>query len=466
MPSCLSAPDSRRACLLGAQVGVAGGFEGLVERGLEVADVVHLADRRGVRFEELGDQVLAADLDRVLADLECEEVHRPFDRSGRLGPTGTAVGGGRRRVGDDRRGADLHVRDVVHTRRHRAGHERGEDRAHADERAGVLDRVQLVVGDLAVTGAADRDVLELGAAVAEAHHRLAAGFAPAHRAAELLRERAEQEFFGVGVDLGAEAAADVGGDQVDRLGVAAVGCGERVLRSLGALAGDPLDEPAAVPRGRRGAHFERAGGDALVHEPAGDGDLAVGEELVGRRVLGDAERRRVEHGVAAGGLVDQRLGRERFLEVDECGQELVVDEHHLGGVGRLLLRFGDDDGDRFADVADLVAGEQGPRRAGVERRGDRFEAERFGGVDRQDAGHLERATRCRSTRSCRGRPSSGRRPPAPRRRGAGRRRRRRRPRPRSGTSDLPCAGPECPECCHQPRVPLVCCELCVVSCAS
>ena len=46
---------ARRAAagLLGAQVGVAGGGERLVERGLVVAHVVGLADGGGVRLEEL-----------------------------------------------------------------------------------------------------------------------------------------------------------------------------------------------------------------------------------------------------------------------------------------------------------------------------------------------------------------------------------------------------------------------------
>jgi hypothetical protein len=56
--------------LLGAQLGVAGRGERLVERTLVVADVVGLADGGGVRLGELRDQVLAAHVGRVHADLE------------------------------------------------------------------------------------------------------------------------------------------------------------------------------------------------------------------------------------------------------------------------------------------------------------------------------------------------------------------------------------------------------------
>ena len=79
------------ACLLGAEVGVAGGFERLVERAFVVADVVGLTDRGRVRFEELRDQVDAAHLGGIHADLGGEHVHRPLGRGGGLGSTGTSV---------------------------------------------------------------------------------------------------------------------------------------------------------------------------------------------------------------------------------------------------------------------------------------------------------------------------------------------------------------------------------------
>ena len=150
-----------------------------------------------------------------------------------------------------------------------------------------------------------RDVLHLRPAVAEGEHALAAGLAPAHRAADLLGDPAEQQLLGVGADLGAEAAADVGGDDADLAGLEPVGGLDRRHRALGVLGREPLVEPTVDPRHRRAAHLERARGDPLVDDPLRDDDLAALEELVAGHV-GHAHERGVEHHVAAGALVDQR----------------------------------------------------------------------------------------------------------------------------------------------------------------
>ena len=97
---------------------------------------------------------------------------------------------------------------------------------------------------------------------------------------------------------------------------------------------------------------------------------------------------RVEDGVRAGRLVDQGLGRHRRFDVDQGGEEVDVDEHHLGGVGGLRERLGDDRNDRFTDEADLVAGEHRARHGGVELRRHRLEPQRLGGEHADDAGHV------------------------------------------------------------------------------
>ncbi len=347
-----------------------------------------MPDRRGVRFHELRDQVHAPHVDRVHADLSGEEVHRPFGCGSRLGPAGAAVGDGRRGVGDDTRGTALDVGDVVDRRDHRSGHRETEDATDVHEPARILEQVQLVVGDLALTGAADRHVLQLGATVTEVHHRLAAGLAPAHRASDRLRDRAEQHLLGVGADLRAERAADVGRDDTDLVGLDAVGRGDRRLDALGVLGGQPLVEATVDPRGRRATDLERARGDALVEEAARDDDLAILEVLVGVGVLGHTERRRVEHCVRSGVVVDQCFGRHRRFDVDQRREEVDVDEHHLGGVGGLRKCLRDDRNHGFADEADLVAGEQRARHGGVEVGRHRLERERFGGEDADDARHV------------------------------------------------------------------------------
>jgi hypothetical protein len=375
------------AGLLGAEIGIPGGVERLVERTFEVADVVDVPDRRGVRLHELGDQVHAAHLCRVLADLGGEEVHRPFGSGGGLGSTGAPVRDGGCGVGEHGRGTALDVGDVVDGGDHRPGHREGEDTTDVHEPACVLEQVQLVVRDLALTGSTDRDVLQLRTAVTQVHHRLAPRLAPANRPRHGLRDRTEQHLLGVRADLGAERAAHVGGDHTDLIGLDAVGRSDRRLDALGVLGGQPLVEAPVDPGGGRTTYLQRAGSDALVEESPGDHDLAVGEVVVRRSVLGHPEGGGVEHGVRAGRLVDQRLRRHRRLDVDQRGEEVDVDEHRVGGIGGLRQRLGHDGHHRLADEAHLVAGEHRAGDGRIELRRHRLEAERLRGEDRHDAGH-------------------------------------------------------------------------------
>jgi hypothetical protein len=134
---------------------------------------------------------------------------------------------------------------------------------------------------------------------------------PANWPIEFFGERAEQHLFGVGVNFGAESTAHVRGDDPEVAVFATVGSDECSLGALRVLRGDPLGEATFVPYGSRCADFEWARRHALVHEAAGDDNFAVLEKLVGVAVLGKAERSRVEHGVAAGCVVNKRLGSER-----------------------------------------------------------------------------------------------------------------------------------------------------------
>ena len=92
--------------------------------------------------------------------------------------------------------------------------------------------------------------------------------------------------------------------------------------------------------------------------------------------------------VGADGLELQRgVVGERVLDVGDHRQVVVVDVDQLGGVHRLGAGLGDHEGDRVADVADLVDG-QG-RAAGlvvdVGEARERFAAEVVGGVDGEHA---------------------------------------------------------------------------------
>ena len=107
-----SLPRSSASAFLRGEGRVAGRREGLVHGRLVVAGVdVDLgaatgrAETRRVLVRELVrlDEVAAADLGPIHADLGREQVHRPLDDVGRLGPAGAAVGVDERRCSCRRR---------------------------------------------------------------------------------------------------------------------------------------------------------------------------------------------------------------------------------------------------------------------------------------------------------------------------------------------------------------------------
>ena len=189
---------------------------------------------------------------------------------------------------------------------------------------------------------------------------------------DLARQHADQQFLAVAPDLGAESAADVGCQDPHLVGRDPGRLGDRIACALGVLGRQPHVQATVDPRRRATAWLERARRNPLVHDALVDDDLAALEELrtgVGRA----AHVHRVEHGVAAGGLIDVGVARQRLLEVDQGRQRIDVGDDGLGGVGGLLVRLGDDRRDRFADPAHLVGRQQRAGHARVEVRGLRFE---------------------------------------------------------------------------------------------
>ena len=116
------------------------------------------------------------------------------------------------------------------------------------------------------------------------------------------------------------------------------------------LGRQPHVQATVDPRRRATAWLERARRDPLVHDSLVDHDLAALEELVAG-VGRAAQVHRVEHDVAAGGLVDVGVARQRLLDVDQGRERIDVGDDCLGGVGGLLVRLGDDRRDRLADPA-------------------------------------------------------------------------------------------------------------------
>ena len=248
--------------------------------------------------------------------------------------------------------------------------------------------LQRVGEHLAVSRSTDGDVLDLRTPVTECDHRLAAGLAPTHGSTAALGEHSEQDFFGIGVDLRAEATADVRSDDAHDLWLDAERRGDAGLGALCVLRGNPLDESAVVPHRCTSAHLERTRSDALVVDPRTNDDVATGEGIVGD--AGHAEHRRVDDDVAAHCVVQRnRTGCHRRFHVDVRLEDVVVDDHAFCCVFTLVGLLGEHDCDRLADVAHLAARKQRARDCRVVGRGNVDELEVRRGVDRHDTGHLE-----------------------------------------------------------------------------
>ena len=110
--------------LLGAQCRIVDRRHELVEPARVVAAVVGGTGPRREREAIGADEIATSYLDRIHADLEREQIHRPLDRSRGLGPPSTAVCNRRHRVGEYGLGVDVGSSDVVGAGEHDPRHER------------------------------------------------------------------------------------------------------------------------------------------------------------------------------------------------------------------------------------------------------------------------------------------------------------------------------------------------------
>ena len=200
-----------------------------------------------------------------------EHVDRALDQRRRLRAAGAAVGADRRRVGDDRVEVEVDLRDVVDAAGHQPGEHRHQRRVGGIG-AAVGDHAHLQAGDLAVARAADLDVLDLRAAVLHLEHRLRARLDVAHGAAELARQRDDDDLLRVGRRCARRSRRR----WRSRRRAAAPSRARATRRSrpgrVRALARRPQDEAAGlrVGRGERGARLHRHGGEPLVDEARAD----------------------------------------------------------------------------------------------------------------------------------------------------------------------------------------------------
>ena len=167
----------------------------------------------------------------------------------------------------------------------------------------------------------------------------------------------------VEADLGAEPAADVGGDDPDGTGVEPEHTGQDEPGDLRVLGAHPGGQLAVFPGGGGGPALQRDRGEPLVLDGPLDDDLAaVKGAVVGGSAAADRD-------VGLGRGEQQRAAFQGGVVADHHGQRVVVDADQFGGVLALVAVVGDDHRDRLADVPDPVHGEQrlGPRAAERQR---------------------------------------------------------------------------------------------------
>ena len=169
---------------------------------------------------------------------------------------------------------------------------------------------------------------------------------------------------GVGEILGAEPAADIGRDEPHIGGRHAERARRRVAVAVDVLAGD-MQRVAAlrrIIRADRAARLHRIGDDAMVVEVQRNDMRGRCERRIDRIRIAPAP---VHADIARhlGGNL-RRTGGTRGGSGGDRRQWPVVDHHALGGIERLRARLGDDQRDRLADMAHLVARQQRLRREG------------------------------------------------------------------------------------------------------
>ncbi len=229
----------------------------------------------------------------------------------------------------------------------------GDARADRVPGAAIDDVVVADRQDAALVVEADLDIVQLVARMRRGHEMLAPLLDPAHRPAEAAREERDQEILGVGVALAAEPAADIERDDAHALLGEAEGRGDLAAHPMHDLGRGPArHRPGArIVGADDAAAFQRHRGIAMVVEAALQAVRRGGEHRLGVAL---ADRERADQ-VGVEALVDERrAGAQRRFRVDDRRQLVEIEGHQFGGVLGLIAGLGDDDRDRFADMAHLV----------------------------------------------------------------------------------------------------------------
>ena len=308
------------------------------------------------------DEVGAAHLGAVLAEVGRDRVHRPLHHEAALRSSGTAVGRDDHGVGVERLEDDAVVGRLVGAEQLGRGDDR-DDEAVGRVGAVVVPELDVEPEHPAVVVEADLDVVHLRALVGRGDEVLAPVLGELHRPAQRHRRQRYEQLLGPRVvDLHAEAATHVGRDHVDLRqveaelgGHAAPHAGRRLGRRPHRQAGR-----VGVPPRDGAAALHRRTGRALDVELEGQRVRGVGDRGAGVAVLLLHPR----PDVAGYVVVDEAVSRPGGGDADD-GRELVVgDADPRDRVLRDVAVDRDHEGDRLAHVVHLVL-RQGVLRAAV-----------------------------------------------------------------------------------------------------
>ena len=343
-----------------AQLLVIGDLQRHIQRFLVIAAVVDQPRRSGIG-EIVGlREIFPAHLHRIFLQLRRHQIHHPFDQVSGFRPARAPIGVGGHFVGED--AGDLHARggNFVTTGHHQAGECGNERRQQLIVGAEIGDHVAAQSKNASVALHGHFDVVDLVASVNCGLEIFAARLAPFHRLAQLNGQIRNQRLFRIDIEFAAESAAHLRRDNAhQRLGKIQHGSDLRAQKVWN-LRGAPHGELpfAGLVIRNHAARLDRHRNQTLVHE-------ALPDHLVRRferRFQVAALQFPLEGDVVFVARV-QRRGAfgDGLLRIYDRRERLVIHFDQIEGVARRVAIARHHHGHGFADEANPVAGQHGPR---------------------------------------------------------------------------------------------------------
>jgi hypothetical protein len=378
--------------LLAPELGVADQFGGRIQCCFVVARVVGGAGGRRVGELGGGDEVPAAEVDRVEPQPRGEDVETALEHRGRLGATSAAEGAHRCGVRGHAAAPVVDGIEAVGPVDHRLGVAHDGD-AEAGKGPQIGHGIDVDAHEPPVRPGPERDV-EPMAACLHGGEVLRAALHPAHGSPQPAGDGHHDGVLGLARHLATEPAPDGGADNVQVGSPHPDKARGEVAEQVGVLGRCVHRDAvgAVLWHGQHRVRLQWCRAHAGMDHTQGDGDELVAG-CAGRARHPVHNDVRVELGEEQWGVVTQcRLG------IDDARQWLFVDDDCLRPVDRSRRRVGDHGGDDLSGEAHCAVRERGPvdgirehRREGGEADGSEVEVGR--GEDPHDARHPLRLAR-------------------------------------------------------------------------